>query len=43
MRGKKSYTKTPVTTEAMKVPNIAKVTIAPKFEKKGFCEDKMEK
>lgn len=23
----------------MKVPNIANVTIAPKFKKKGFCQD----
>lgn len=35
---KKTYTKIPVTIEAMKVPNIANVTIAPKFEKKGFCK-----
>lgn len=34
-----TYTRTPVTTEAIKVPRIAKVTIAPKLEKKGFCED----
>lgn len=33
------YTKTPVTTEAIKVPRIANVTMAPKFEKKGFWED----
>ena len=32
-----SYTKTPVTMEAIKVPTIAKVIIAPKFEKNGFC------
>ena len=25
--------------DAMKVPNIANVTIAPKFEKKGFCHE----
>lgn len=35
----KTYTRTPVTTEAIKVPRIAKVTMAPKLEKKGFCED----
>jgi len=35
---KKTYTKIPVTIEAIKVPNIANVTIAPKFEKKGFCK-----
>jgi hypothetical protein len=34
----KTYTKTPVTIEARKVPKIANVTIAPKFEKKGFCK-----
>ena len=33
-----SYTRSPVTMEAMKVPRIAKVMIAPKFEKKGFCQ-----
>lgn len=33
-----SYTKTPVTMEAIKVPTIAKVIIAPKFEKNGFCK-----
>lgn len=39
MRGiDRTYTKTPVTTEANKVPNIANVTIAPKFEKNGFCK-----
>lgn len=37
-----AYTKTPVTTEAIKVPNMAKVIIAPKFEKKGFCQDEQE-
>jgi hypothetical protein len=31
-----SYTRRPVIMEAMKVPMIAKVTIAPKFEKNGF-------
>lgn len=31
-----TYTKTPVTIEAIKVPRIANVTMAPKFEKKGF-------
>jgi hypothetical protein len=36
---KKTYTKAPVTNEARKVPNIANVTIAPKFEKKGFCKN----
>lgn len=36
---RKTYTKTPVTTEARKVPNMANVTIAPKFEKKGFCKN----
>lgn len=34
-----TYTRTPVTTEAIKVPRMAKVTIAPKLEKKGFCEN----
>jgi hypothetical protein len=33
-----SYTRSPVTMEAMKVPRIAKVMIAPKFEKNGFCQ-----
>lgn len=33
-----TYTKTPVTIEATNVPRIANVTIAPKFEKKGFCK-----
>lgn len=33
-----AYTRTPVTTEAMNVPRIAKVTIAPKFAKNGFCK-----
>lgn len=33
---KQSYTRTPVTTEAIKVPKIANVMIAPKFEKNGF-------
>lgn len=32
-----TYTRTAVTKEAMKVPTIAKVIIAPKFEKNGFC------
>lgn len=31
-----SYTKRPVTMEAMKVPRIANVMIASKFEKNGF-------
>lgn len=31
-----THTRTPVTTEAMNVPRIANVTMAPKFEKKGF-------
>lgn len=35
----KTYTRIPVTTEDIKVPRIAKVTMAPKLEKKGFCED----
>lgn len=35
-----SYTKTPVTIEAIKVPRRANVMIAPKFEKKGFCQGK---
>lgn len=35
----KTYTKIPVTTEDIKVPRVAKVTMAPKLEKKGFCED----
>lgn len=30
-------TSTPVTMEATKVPRTEKVTMAPKFEKKGFC------
>jgi hypothetical protein len=34
-----SYTKRPVTIEAMKVPRIAKVIMAPKFEKNGFCKN----
>jgi hypothetical protein len=33
-----SYTRRPVTMEAMKVPRIAKVMIAPKFEKNGFYQ-----
>lgn len=33
-----THTRIPVTTEAIKVPPIAKVTIAPKFEKNGFCQ-----
>lgn len=33
---RKAYTKTPVTMAAIKVPKIANVTIAPKFEKNGF-------
>jgi len=37
---RKTYTKTPVTMEARKVPNIANVTIAPKLEKKGFCKER---
>ena len=40
---KKTYTKTPVTMEARKVPNIANVTIAPKLEKKGFCKEQKRK
>lgn len=32
-----THTRMPVTIEAMKVPKIAKVIIAPKFEKNGFC------
>jgi hypothetical protein len=28
---------------AMKVPKIAKVTIAPKFEKNGFCKYRGDK
>ena len=39
MTEQKTYTRTPVTTEAIKVPRIAKVTMAPKLEKKGFCEE----
>lgn len=35
---KNSYTRTPVTIEAINVPPIANVTMAPKFEKKGFCK-----
>lgn len=31
-----TYTKRPVTTEAINVPSIANVIIAPKFEKNGF-------
>jgi hypothetical protein len=34
------YTRRPVTMEAIKVPRIAKVMIAPKFEKNGFCHKK---
>lgn len=30
----------PVTIDAIKVPRIANVIIAPKFEKNGFCQDK---
>lgn len=33
-----TYTKTPVAINATKVPKIANVTIAPKFEKKGFWQ-----
>jgi hypothetical protein len=33
---KSSYTRRPVTMEAIKVPRIANVIIAPKFEKNGF-------
>jgi hypothetical protein len=35
-----SYTRRPVTIEAMKVPRIANVMIAPKFEKNGFYKRK---
>lgn len=34
----KTYTRTPVTVEAINVPRIANVTMAPKFEKNGFCK-----
>lgn len=39
--GKKTttYTRMPVTTEAIKVPKRANVTIAPKLEKNGFCKE----
>lgn len=37
---RKVYTRPPVTTEAIKVPRIANVTIAPKFEKKGFYKSR---
>lgn len=33
-----THTRTPVTIEAIKVPRIANVTMAPKFEKNGFCK-----
>lgn len=36
---KATYTKIPVTTEAINVPSMAKVTMAPKFEKNGFCNN----
>lgn len=32
------YTRSPVKTEAMKVPRIANVTMAPKLEKNGLGE-----
>jgi hypothetical protein len=35
----KTYTRTPVTIEAINVPSIANVTMAPKFEKNGFCNN----
>lgn len=35
---KNAYTKIPVTIDAINVPRIANVTMAPKFEKKGFCQ-----
>ena len=35
-----SYTKTPVTIEAIKVPRRTNVMIALKFEKKDFCQGK---
>ena len=35
-----SYTRRPVTIEAMKVPRIANVMIAPKFEKNDFYKGK---
>lgn len=38
LKTKKTYTKTPVTIEAINVPRMANVTMAPKFEKKGFYE-----
>lgn len=38
-----TYTKTPVTTEAINVPKIANVTMAPKFEKNGFCQYQLYK
>ena len=34
---RETYTRIPVTVEAINVPTMANVTIAPKFEKKGFC------
>lgn len=34
-----TYTRMPVTIDAIKVPRIAKVTMAPKFEKKGFYKE----
>lgn len=37
MDASSTHTRMPVTIEAMKVPKIAKVIIAPKFEKNGFC------
>ena len=33
-----TYTREPVTIEAIKVPRIANVTMAPKLEKNGFCK-----
>lgn len=35
---KNAYTKIPVTIDAINVPRIANVAMAPKFEKNGFCK-----
>ena len=36
---KRTLTGIPVTIEAKKVPKIANITMAPKLEKKGFCQE----
>lgn len=40
-KNRNTYTRTPVTTEAIKVPNMENVTMAPKLEKNGFCKEQI--